>query len=246
MTPRFCGDQFSSYLEITSTIKVATGLLTRNLKLIAFTDIHGSFERVDRIISAARDVNGIIIGGDLTTYGTPEEGEKAIRMFQNSGLPVFAVAGNLDSPDFDRKHEDLGVSINAKGRLLGETGIFGVSASPFTPMHTPYEISEEEISRRAEQGWNDVSAARWTIFVPHAPPRGTKLDRITLGMHVGSTAVRAFIEEHQPDVVVCGHIHEARGVDAIGKTKIVNCGPAGKGYHAVITVEEKTTVEVRG
>ncbi len=243
---KFCGEPFSSYIDTDNDFKVATGTLRRNLKLLAFTDIHGSYERVDRIISSERGVNGIIIGGDLTTYGTPEEGEKAIQLFSNSGVPVFAVAGNLDSPAFDTTHEELGVSINAKGRLLGEIGIFGVSASPFTPMHTPYEISEEEIARRAELGWKDVRSARWKIFVPHAPPRNTKLDRITLGTHVGSTAVRTFIEEHRPDVVVCGHIHESRGIDTIGKTKIVNCGPAGKGYYAVINIDNETTVEVRG
>ena len=216
------------------------------MRFLAFADIHGAYERVDQIIQSERDADGIIIGGDLTTYGLPAEGEKAIRFFQNNGMPIFAVAGNMDSPDFDRKHEDLGVSINAKGKMLGEVGLFGVSASPFTPMNTPYEIAEDEIARRAEMGWNDISTARWKIFVPHAPPRDTKLDKIMLGRHVGSTAVRSFIEQHHPDVVVCGHIHEARGIDTIGKTRIVNCGPAGKGYYAVIEIGEEISVEARG
>ena len=216
------------------------------MRFLAFSDIHGSYERVDQIIQSQPGADGIIIGGDLTTYGSPDDGERVIRMLQNSGLPVFAVAGNMDSPEFDRKHEELGVSINAKGMMLGDVGLFGVSASPFTPMHTPYEIGEDEIARRAEAGWNDVKAARWKIFVPHAPPRDTKLDRIVLGSHVGSTAVRSFIEQHQPDVVVCGHIHEARGVDSIGKTKIVNCGPVGKGYYAVIEIGELVSVEACG
>ena len=216
------------------------------LKLLAFTDIHGAYERVDHIISSEEGVNGIIIGGDLTTYGTPEDGAKAIRVFQNNGLPVFAVAGNMDSPDFDERHESMGVSINARGMMLGDIGLFGVSASPFTPMHTPYEIAEEEIARRAEMGWNDVREAKWKIFVPHAPPRDTKLDRIVLGRHVGSTAVRKFIEQRQPDVVVCGHIHESRGLDMLGKTRMVNCGPSGKGYYAVIDIGSGITVEARG
>jgi len=216
------------------------------MKLLAFTDIHGAYERVDRIIPSVDGVNGIIIGGDLTTYGAPEEGEKAIRVFQNNGLPIFAVAGNMDSPEFDEKHESLGVSINARGIMLGDIGLFGVSASPFSPLHTPYEIAEEEIARRAEMGWKDIASARWKIFVPHAPPRDTKLDKLVLGQHVGSIAVRAFIEQHQPDVVVCGHIHEARGTDTIGKTKIINCGPAGKGYYAVIEIGDDVSVEARG
>jgi Icc-related predicted phosphoesterase len=129
---------------------------------------------------------------------------------------------------------------------LGDAGLFGVSGSPFTPMHTPYEIPEDEIARRAEEGWKNVAASRWKIFIPHAPPRDTKVDRIALGKHVGSTAVRSFIEQHQPDIVVCGHIHEARGIDTIGRTQIVNCGPAGRGYYAVIHLGEQVSIEVRG
>ena len=34
------------------------------------------------------------------------------------------------------------------------------------------------------------------------------------------------------------HIHEARGVDQIGNTKIVNCGPARSGYYAVAEVND--------
>ncbi len=216
------------------------------MKFLAFADIHGSYERVDQIIQLHRGIDGIIIGGDLTTYGLPEEGERAIRSFQNNGVPVFAVAGNLDSPEFDRSQAETGVSINAQGRMLGAIGLFGVSGSPFTPLHTPYEIEEEEIARRAETGWADISAARWKIFVPHAPPRDTALDKLTLGKHVGSTAVRAFIEQRQPDVVVCGHIHEARGLDTIGKTRIVNCGPAGKGYYAIVEIGEEISIETCG
>jgi hypothetical protein len=138
------------------------------------------------------------------------------------------------------------VCINGKGVVLDDVGFFGISGSPFTPMHTPYEISEEEIKKRAEAGWRDVNSAKWKIFVPHAPPRNTKLDKIFLGKHVGSTAVKEFVEERQPDVLVCGHIHEARGLDELGRTKMVNCGPAGKGYYAIIETGETVSLHLGG
>jgi Icc-related predicted phosphoesterase len=152
----------------------------------------------------------------------------------------------MDPPALDHTFEALGVSINARGVVINEIGFFGVSASPFTPMNTPYEISEDEILHRAEAGWKAVQSARVKVFVPHAPPRHTTVDAIMRGQHVGSAAVRSFIEQHQPDVVVCGHIHEARGVDTIGKTQIVNCGPAGKGYYAVLDIAEHVRIELRG
>lgn len=216
------------------------------MRIIALTDIHGSYAKVQEILANEKTVDAVIIGGDLTTVGTPAEAGEAIRLFQSHGKPLFVVAGNMDLPELDDTFDQLRISINAKGRILNEAGFFGVSASPFTPMHTPYEIPEEEIKKRAESGWKEVQSARWKIFVPHAPPRDTKLDRINAGAHVGSTAVRAFIEKYQPDVCVCGHIHEARGTDVIGKTQIVNCGLAGKGYYAVIELGEKIKVESRG
>jgi hypothetical protein len=68
------------------------------------------------------------------------------------------------------------------------------------------------------------------------------VDRLSSGIHVGSTAVREFVERRQPDVVICGHIHEARGTDRLGKTKIVNCGKAGSGFYSLIDVQDEVTI----
>jgi len=216
------------------------------MRILAFTDIHGAYDNVFNILSSQTGCDAIIIGGDLTTHGTENEAIDAIRRFQQFGKPVFAVAGNMDLPSFDALYEALGVNINGKGVVCGEAGFFGVSGSPFTPMDTPYEIPEEEIKRRADAGWWDIKAVRWKLFVPHAPPFGTKLDKIMLGKHVGSTSVRRTVEEHQPDVLVCGHIHEARGLDMLGNTQMVNCGAAGRGLYASIDLNEKIQIELRG
>jgi hypothetical protein len=73
----------------------------------------------------------------------------------------------------------------------------------------------------------------------------TRLDRIASVKHVGSTSVRTFIEKRQPDVTICGHIHEARGTDVIGRTKIVNCGPVAGGFYALIDVGKEITVTMK-
>jgi len=71
-----------------------------------------------------------------------------------------------------------------------------------------------------------------TIFVLHSPPKGTRCDMISAAVHVGSRAIRAFIERHQPPLVLSGHIHESPRVsnawrDAIGRTVVVNPGQFG-------------------
>jgi hypothetical protein len=216
------------------------------MRIIAFTDVHGSYDRLEAILRKESTFDVVVIGGDLTTHGTTDEAGAVIERVQKFGKPVFAVAGNMDLPSFDSAYEALGVNINAKGVVIDDTGFFGVAASPFTPMNTPYEISETEIARRASMGWKDVESARRKIFVPHAPPRGTKLDRIVIGKHVGSVAAREFVELHQPDVLICGHIHEARGVDTLGKTQMVNCGAASSGYYAVIEISDTVKIQLCG
>ncbi|MEK6571374.1 MAG: metallophosphoesterase [Bacteroidota bacterium] len=84
------------------------------------------------------------------------------------------------------------------------------------------------------------------VFVPHTPPLNTKVDKIFLGRHVGSTSVREFIEREQPDVVICGHIHEARGQDTIGRSKIVNCGSTSRGYFVVVEIGEEIKISNEG
>jgi uncharacterized protein len=213
------------------------------MRIIAFSDIHGNYRSVESLLRDIQPYDVVVIAGDLTTYGTNREAEEAVRGFQTCGKPLMIVAGNMDPPLLEETFSQLGVSINGRGKVLEDVGFFGVSASPFSPLHTPYEISEAEIRLRAAAGYKAVEGARWKIFVPHAPPANTRLDVVRSGRHVGSIAVREFIERHQPDVAICGHIHEAGGVDAIGKTTIINCGPAAQGYYGAIEVTEKVTVQ---
>ena len=211
------------------------------MKILALTDIHGSYATAEKIIQK-ESADVVILGGDLTNVGTVKEVENAVKKFLSTAKQLFCVAGNMDLPQHDDAFVQLGVSINARGVIIDDVGFFGVSAAPHSPLHTPYEISEQEIAERIEQGFVQVKQSRYKVFVPHAPPYGTKVDIVHAGFHVGSTAVREFIELHKPDIVICGHIHEARGQDTIEQTKIVNCGPTGKGYYAIIEIADNIII----
>ncbi len=68
-----------------------------------------------------------------------------------------------------------------------------------------------------------------TVFVCHSPARDTACDVTNSGHHVGSRALRAFVERVRPPLVLSGHIHESprvsgRWCDAIGPTTVVNPG----------------------
>jgi Icc-related predicted phosphoesterase len=95
-------------------------------------------------------------------------------------------------------------------------------------------VSSEEI--KFATIWNDLnnlagdSDLSKAIFLFHTPPYRSALDRaaldgkyiehVPLDVHVGSIAVRRFIEARQPLITLHGHIHEAPRLTGIWKEKI--------------------------
>ena len=55
----------------------------------------------------------------------------------------------------------------------------------------------------------------------------------------GSSAVREFIQEHQPDICLCGHIHESKAEEYIGRTHVINPGTLGNGGYVVLHLENE-------
>ena len=215
--------------------------------LIAYVvDVHDRFESVPEAIAAIGPVDLLIVGGDITTGGSPGDAETAIEHWTPLAPRLLALAGNMDSPAIDARLADLGVALDGRGVVFGEVGVCGVSAAPRSPLRTPYELGDEELERRSENAFDAVAGCRFRIFCPHAPPEGTACDRLRDGRHVGSVVVRRIVEREQPDLVLCGHIHEARGVDEIGRTRIVNPGPVAAGHYAAVTVDGEPSVRLYG
>jgi Icc-related predicted phosphoesterase len=96
----------------------------------------------------------------------------------------------------------------------------------FDPAHREPSIAEalDELAR--------LSPAAETVLVSHSPPRETNCDVTAGRLHVGSRALRRYVERHQPPLVLSGHIHESPRMtgshrDQIGRTTVVNPGQFG-------------------
>jgi hypothetical protein len=214
------------------------------MKIAYVVDIHEQFDAVNRAMERIGAADALIVGGDITHRGAPERLQAGIESWRPLAPWLLAVAGNMDSAALDAHLANLGVSLDSRGVVIGDIGFFGVSAAPKSPLRLPYELAEEEIAARIEAGFAQVKHCPVKVFCPHAPPRDTACDRIHSGLHVGSTAVRAFIEREQPDLVLCGHIHESPGEDRIGRSRIVNPGPLTEGRYAVARIGGGIEVEL--
>jgi len=209
------------------------------MKLIVGSDFHGNEAMVERFVARAEEEHAeiIMICGDITNFGTLREATRLLSLFTRLRVPVLFVPGNCDPPSL------LGVDLegtrclHAKTTSYGEVTFLGIGGSPPTPFHTPFEIKEEEIMAVLNRAAENIIDDRKLILLSHAPPRDTRLDRTSFGLHVGSVSVRRFIEDRRPLIVFCGHIHEARGKDRINDTILVNSGSARHGDYVLAFIE---------
>jgi len=193
------------------------------MRIISFGDIHMNLGAVENI-PAVRSADYIIITGDITNFGSREDAAVVLDKLKSMNNNILGIAGNLDQPDVAGYLEEKGLSLHGNGKILGGLGVIGLGGSNYTPFQTPYEFSEQEIASLLASGFDRVGNTNDFILVSHPPPLNTRTDRLLNGNHVGSRAVRTFIEKKQPRLCLTGHIHESRGEDHIGRTLVLNPG----------------------
>jgi Icc-related predicted phosphoesterase len=193
------------------------------MRLLVFSDIHGKKSALERLMDI--DADYYFAAGDLATWGRGLE--QLAPVLQKRAERMYVIPGNHESEaDIARLCEQCGFH-NFHGQTIQIAGytVAGLGYSNPTPFDTPGEYTEQELAARLEK----FAGLDPLILICHAPPKDTKLDRAGEGQHFGSTAVRDFIDRHQPAYFYCGHIHEAAGrEDTIGRTVGWNVGIEGK------------------
>jgi uncharacterized protein len=204
------------------------------MKIISFGDVHMATRNLDLMGEIMRDCDLVIVSGDLTNFGGPNDARKVIADVRRACPDVLALPGNLDQPEVIATLEHDGVALHGKGMVKDGVGIFGCGGSNISPFNTPLELTEDEIYATLRAGYDSVRDVRPLLMICHPPPFNTKCDRLMSGKPVGSTAARRFIEEVKPDVCISGHIHESAGFDRIGPTQVFNAGPFKGGGYIVV------------
>lgn len=213
------------------------------MKILAASDFHGvksSFEAFAQKAETAK-VEIVILCGDITNFGTEKQARILLSPLSKLKTLVLFVPGNCDPLSLIDMNFDNIRCVHGSVFIYNTILFTGVGGSSKTPFNTFFEMDEDEIFEILCRGLKNAGLeqrGQKIILVSHAPPKDTKLDKTYFGEHAGSLAIRKFIEEYRPILALCGHIHEAKGIDKIGDTLIINPGAARHGNYASIDIVE--------
>lgn len=199
-------------------------------------DIHGRIRRVSEI-PELKQAAGVILTGDLTTFGGKAAARTVIEAFRAENPRIHALPGNMDRAEVNDLLEESGISLHCRTHELCPGAVlFGIGGSTISPWGSPTEFPEAFFSTWLERLASAAACSRHLLLAVHEPPLNTICDRLPNGSHVGSSAVRDFIDKHQPAACLCGHIHESAGIQRIGRCLAVNPGPFSSGRYATLTI----------
>lgn len=195
------------------------------MKILALSDVHGDRAFIKRMaeLGAKEKVDLVILAGDLVDHHKNVEG--LVGPFKAKGLEVGVLPGNHEGmAEIGFMVEQYGAK-NLHGYVWkkGDVGIFGCGYGDIGI----HQLTEEEFFGTLKNAHDVLGEVKKKIMVTHVQPSES-----ILGLHNpgwGSSGVRKAIEQFQPDLHICGHIHETHGIeDKIGKTRVVNVGKTGK------------------
>jgi Icc-related predicted phosphoesterase len=190
------------------------------VKLLAFSDLHRDVEQAALLVESARAADAVIAAGDFASiHKGLEETIEALRPIDK---PTLLVPGNNETEDALREAcegWESATVLHGEGTEVDGVSFFGLGAGvPVTPWGWSFDLTEEE----AEAKLADLPEGG--VLVVHSPPKG----HVDGGRELGSEAVLRAIEDKQPELAVCGHIHECWRQEAtIGRTRVINLGPEG-------------------
>jgi Icc-related predicted phosphoesterase len=219
------------------------------IRVAAAGDVHADASRRADLEAAFTSVRGqadmVLLAGDLTTHGRPEEAQVVAGASQLAELPVFSVLGNHDWHSnradevtavmeeagvtmLDRSYATLDVDGNGVG-IVGTKGFVGGFPGSHLPdfgeplLREVYAETGREVDA-LERGLRATSGCDFRIVLLHYAPTLMTLDgeRPEIAAFLGCDRLAHPIADHCPDIVLHGHAHAGRFDGTIGSVPVFN------------------------
>jgi Icc-related predicted phosphoesterase len=206
------------------------------MRILVVSDLHYRLPHYDWLVTAAEDVDVVALVGDLADVVNAVPFtvqvvvlEKYLGLLSDKAT-VLASSGNHDLDGPGPHGEQVAAWLQAAGaaRIHVDGTSVDVGGTRFTicPWWDGPATRQAVADQLAEAARDRPE--RW-IWLYHSPPAGTVL------CHDGRRDfpdhdLAGWIDEHRPDIVLCGHIHQAPWAEGgswharLGETWVFNAG----------------------
>jgi Icc-related predicted phosphoesterase len=219
------------------------------VRIAAAGDVHAGEalrEHLARVFAAiASDADIVLVAGDLTTHGLPEQAAVLADACAALPIPVVAVLGNHDHHSgrsgevtdvlraagvivLDRDHVVLDVGAIEVG-IVGTKGFVGGFAGAEIPdfgepaLRQIYHETTLEVEA-LEQGLEAIAGCHKRVVLLHYAPITDTIvgEPEAIWAFLGSGRLAGPIGMHRPDLVVHGHAHHGAAHGAVGTVPVHN------------------------
>jgi uncharacterized protein len=219
------------------------------IRIAAAGDVHASEATRERVLGAFAkvedDADVILLAGDLTTTGEPEQARVLADACRSVSIPIFAVLGNHDV-HADRVDElraildEAGVHVldrawrtcTIAGLELGVVGAKGfVGGFPGSALPDFGEPSLRSVYAETTlevdaigKGLQEIVHCDVRVVLLHYAPIQATIEGEPEGIHVmlGSDRLATPIAEYGADLVLHGHAHAGSFEGSIGQIPVYN------------------------
>jgi Icc-related predicted phosphoesterase len=221
------------------------------IRIAAAGDIHFGERPNDRERAAAafgalaERADLVLLAGDLTTHGEPEQAAIVAEAAGELGVPVVTVLGNHDwhanrADEVRAVLEEAGIVVLDRSHHIlelcdAEVGIAGTKGfvGGFAGAHLP-DFGEPSLRAIYAEGMDEVNAldeglraialCPFRIALLHYAPTHETLagERQDIWTFLGTDRLAHPILEHAPDLVLHGHAHAGRFEGRIGEVPVYN------------------------
>ena len=220
------------------------------IRIAAAGDVHfgGEADR-ERARAAFAALEGrvdlVLLAGDLTTHGEPEQAAVLAEGAAELDAPVLAVLGNHDwhanrAGEVRAVLEESGVVVlDRSARVLelcgAQVGVVGCKGfvGGFAGSHIPdfgepllravYRESIAEV-QALDAGLREIAMCPFRIVLLHYAPTAQTLEgeRRDIWAFLGTDRLAPPLLEHNPDLVLHGHAHAGTFQGAVGEVPVYN------------------------
>jgi Icc-related predicted phosphoesterase len=207
------------------------------MRVLLVSDLHYALRQLDWVVSVAADYDLVVLAGDNLDVASmvAPDAQVAVLLEYLSRIAakttVIACSGNHDldgrnalgerAAQWLERARAIGVVVD--GTLL-ETADVMVTVCPWWDGPDTRKLVDRQLSADSELVGN-----RLWIWAYHAPP-GASPTSWTGKRYYGDDELAGWIAQHEPAIVLCGHVHQApfaeggAWLDRIGPTAVLNAG----------------------